>query len=96
MFSFQSVPRAGPVWVPAAGAGRCRVFGKENVHLHPKWLPHLKPSLSLGLAQEPGSPKSCGGTQVAAEALPHLMGSMWGWEPHPPGPPSQLSEDDGQ
>lgn len=78
----------------ALAAAECS--GKENVHLHPKWLPHLKPSLSPGLAQEPGSPKSCEGAQVAAEALPHPMGSMWGREPHPPGPPSQLSEDDGQ
>lgn len=69
--------------------------GKENVHLHPKWLPHLKPSLSQGLPPEPGSQELWGRTG-GSRSKPHPAGSVWGREPCPPGLPSQLLEDGGQ
>lgn len=74
----------------ALAAAECS--GKENVHLHPKWIPRLKPSLSPGLAQEPGSPKGRRGAQVATEALPRPVGSLWGREPVLQGHPASCQK----
>lgn len=71
MFSFQSVPRAGPVWVPAAGAGRCRVFRKG------KCASPSKMASSLETKPQPGS---CSRTRVSQE----LWGSKGGSRSTPP------------
>lgn len=85
----------GPSGFPPLALATAQCSGKENVHLHPKWLPHLKPSLSQGLPPEPGSQELWGSTG-GGRSKPHPAGSVWGREPRPPGPPSQLLEDGGR
>lgn len=70
VFSFQSAQRAGPVWVPAAGAGHCRVFRKG------KCASPSKMASLLDTKAQPGSPsrarvsRAVGETQVVGEIPP--------------------------